>query len=196
MPARTKTDWTSPEYPDWDRRTNAMPDHNRCVLEATIQTLQRHFAHEPTVYVSGDSPVYFRSKGRRSQVIPDVYVVRNVPSRMRSGYRVWEEGKTPDWVLELTSASSVREDAERKFALYEGVLAVPEYFLFDPGGDCLEPRLQGYRLRQGRYQRIAELKGRVPSQALGLQLEPDGMALWLYDPAMKRRLGGGVYTDG
>ncbi|HVS34467.1 MAG TPA: Uma2 family endonuclease [Gemmataceae bacterium] len=196
MFARIKTDWTSPGYPDWDRRANAMPDQHRVVLAAAIQTLQDYFAGEPMVYVSGNTPVYFRTDGRRSQVIPDVYVVRNVSSRMRRGYRIREEGKPPDWVLELPSASSVHEDAERKFALYEGVLVVPEYFLFDPAGDSLDPRLQGYCLRQGRYQRIVESKGRLLSRALGLQLEADGAALRFYDPATKCTLGGGGCTDG
>jgi Uma2 family endonuclease len=188
MRARARTDATNPDYPDWDERTNAMPDQNRRVMEATIQTLQVFFACDPMVYVSGNTPVFFSYNGRRGSVIPDVFLVRNVPKRMRRGYRIWEEGKAPDVVLELTSRSSLHEDTQRRFTLYQNALAVQEYFLFDPLGHSLEPRLQGYRLSKGRYRPIKEANGRVPSKMLGVHLEAHGEGLGLYDPRKERLL--------
>jgi hypothetical protein len=63
------------------------------------------------------------------------------------------------------------------------VLKVQEHFLFDPLGECLEPRLQGFRLRNGDYHPIRRVKGRLPSKVVGLHLEPSDWELRLYDPA-------------
>ena len=119
------------DYPDWDRRTNAMPDLNRRVLNDSIEVLKTYFVRDPMAYVSGNTPVVFTIDGRRRRVVPDVFVVKNVPNRMRRGYRVTREGKPPDLVIELVSRSSMHEDSVDKFALYRDVLGVPEYFLFD-----------------------------------------------------------------
>ncbi len=67
--------------------------------------------------------------------------------------------------------------------LYRDVLRVPEYFLFDPYEEWLEPRLRGYRLRQGRYAAIRPVAGRLPSKILGLHLERHGQLLRFHDPA-------------
>jgi hypothetical protein len=68
------------------------------------------------------------------------------------------------------------------------VLKVKEYFLFDPFGDCLNPQLQGYRLRGGKYHPVRAVGGRLPSRVLGLHLEADGEDLRLYDPQAQRWL--------
>jgi hypothetical protein len=60
--------------------------------------------------------------------------------------------------------------------------------LFDPLDDYLEPRLKGYRLRQGKYAAIRPVKGRLPSQVLGLHLEAEGTSLRLFNPATGQRL--------
>src|SRR5262249_45003179 len=88
----------------------------------------------------------------------------------------------------LTSKSTRREDQITKLELYRDILKVKEYFLFDPHGDYLDPRLQGYRLRGGDYIRIRPVKGRLPSRVLGLHLERAGNVLRLYDPRTDRWL--------
>jgi Uma2 family endonuclease len=72
--------------------------------------------------------------------------------------------------------------------LYRDVLRVPEYFLFDPRHEYLDPSLQGYRLRRKRYVPIKMLDGRLPSEVIGLHLERDGRALRLYDPSTRNWL--------
>jgi Uma2 family endonuclease len=119
---------------------------------------------------------------------PDVMVVRGVsktPDRRR--YQIWEDGKGPDLVIELTCASTREEDVEDKMEVYRD-LKVQEYFLFDPYGEYLKPRLQGYRLHQGRYVRIRALGGRLPSDVLKLHLRGQGELLRLYDPATGKLL--------
>ena len=106
----------------------------------------------------------------------------------RRSYRVWEEDKAPDVVIELTSETTREVDQQTKRAIYQDILHVSEYFLFDPFEEYLQPRLQGYRLAKGVYRPIRPVKGRLPSKVLDLHLEADGELLRLYDPAARRRL--------
>ena len=110
-------------------------------------------------------------------------MVKGVAKGRRENYLVWQEGKGPDFVIELTSSSTCKEDIDKKFKLYRDVLKVQEYFLFDPRGDYLKPSLQGYRLDNGAYVHILPVEGRLPSAVVGLHLERHGDELKLYDPA-------------
>ena len=56
----------------------------------------------------------------------------------RQSYRLWEEPRGPDFVLEVTSRRTWREDQGRKRKQYE-MLGVPEYWQYDPTGDYLQP---------------------------------------------------------
>jgi len=89
----------------------------------------------------------------------------------------------PDIVIELTSRSTADEDLEDKKSLYQNVLSVHEYILFDPRGEYLNPRLQGFRLEQGEYVPISLVEGRIASEVTGLHFEANGEDLRLYDPA-------------
>ncbi len=71
-------------------------------------------------------------------------------------------------------------------AIYRDILQVREYVFFDPLDEYLDPSLQGYRLKRGRYVRIKVESGRLPSEVLGLHLERDGLDLRLYNPRTKR----------
>jgi Uma2 family endonuclease len=86
-------------------------------------------------------------------------------------------------VIEVTSDSTKDEDLHTKKALYER-LGVQEYFLHDPLGDYLSPRLQGFRLMAGRYKPMAPGKdGSLTSQSTGLLLRPETEGLRLIDAA-------------
>lgn len=150
-----------------------------------IQELETFFKEDAEVYVSGNMFVYYVPGDRLRHVSPDVFAVRGIPKETipaRRRYLVWEEGKSPEVVIELTSESTREEDIDDKFDIYQDKLRVKEYFLFDPYAEYLDPQLQGYRLRKGQYVRIRSVKGRLPSQVLGLHLEADGEQLRLYDP--------------
>ena len=132
-----------------------------------------------------------RKGNKRKHVSPDVLVVFGVAKHPRENYLLWEEGRGPNVVIELTSASTRKEDTDTKFALYQDVLKIPEYFLFDLLGHYLNPRFQGYRLVRGQYRPMKLENGGLTSRQLGLVLEPDGKALgWLIlKPACDFRLG-------
>jgi Uma2 family endonuclease len=157
-------------------------------MGALIRQLDDHYANDPNVYVSGNLLIYNERGNRRRRVAPDVFVVKGVPKYDRPNYLIWEEGKGPDFVIELTSSSTRNDDLEDKFALYRDTLRVKEYFLFDPFGDYLDPQLQGYRLRGGAYHAIRAVEGRLPSRVTGLHLEGRGRELRLYDPVSDRVL--------
>ena len=161
-------------YPTSDGKPMAETDWHRILMIDLIQTLENWFAGDPKVYVSGNLLMFYVRGDRRRHLSPDVFVVKGVPKQKRLYYLVWEEGKGPDVVIELTSKSTKNEDLKKKFQLYQDVLKVSEYFLFDPLGDYLKPPLQGYRLKDGKYEPIAPVKNRLVSPTLGLHLERDG----------------------
>jgi Uma2 family endonuclease len=171
------------EYPDSDGQPMAETPQHRDNMINTIVALKLWFAADPMVYVSGNMFVYYAEGDRHQHVSPDVFAVRGIPKLPeRRSYRVWEEGKAPEMVIEFTSESTRGEDIEDKFWIYREKLKVSEYFLFDPFEEYLEPSLQGHRLVRGQWVPIKPVRGRVPSKVLGLHLERSGEDLRLYDP--------------
>jgi Uma2 family endonuclease len=167
----------------------AETDLHRDRMIEVIAMLQDVFAADPQVYVSGNLLLFYERGDKRKHVAPDVFVVRGVPKLpRRDHYLVWQEGKGPDLIIELTSKTTRREDQKKKWTLYRDVLKVPEYVLFDPYEDYLKPPFQGYRLVQGQYVAIDPVEGRLPSAVLGLHLERDGTEPRFYDPATGQRL--------
>lgn len=186
-PVTTKASLPEIHYPSSDGRPMGETDVHRNVMAAVIDMLKMHYAGRP-VYVSGNLLVYYRPGNKRRHVSPDVLVVKGLEPRDRDSYLLWEEGRAPNVVLEVTSESTQEEDLQDKFEIYRDDVRVAEYFLFDPRAEYLNPALQGYRLRRGRYEPIAPVAGRLPSRELELHLEADGSRLRFYDPVGGRWL--------
>lgn len=172
------------DYPSSAGRPRAETEFHRSLVEEMRRSLDAHFT-DPYVSVAAGLLVFYVPGDRRRHVMPDLFVARGVAKRERPNYLVWEEGKAPDFVLEVTTLASRTEDTEEKFRLYRDVLLVPEYFLFDPQGDALDPPLQGYRLHNAGYLRIEPEAGALPSNVLGLHLMIEGSRIRLYDPAAR-----------
>ena len=176
------------DYPETDGQPMAETPTHRDAMTDAIQVLRKHFAHRPDVYVSGNMMMYYKEGEPRHSVSPDVFVAMGVEDKDRRTYLLWREAKGPDFVLEVTSRSTRRNDQRTKRALYER-MGVAEYVLYDPLGEYLEPPLQGFRLVGGRY---VEWEGtRLPwgepalrSEVLGLSLHVRARdrALRLHDP--------------
>ena len=154
--------------------------------------LDVHFRDRPDVAVEGYRLLYYVEGDVRSRVAPDVFVVFGVPKRRRRTYLLWKEGKAPDFVLEVTSRSTRWIDRGFKRDLYAR-LGVREYWLFDPAGDWLDPRLQGNRLSDGRYEPLSptgiEGEERVlHSAVLGLDVYVDRGEIRFRDPTTDRKL--------
>jgi Uma2 family endonuclease len=173
------------EYPTSDHKPMAETDWHRDVMIDEIQVLSDWYADESDVYVSGNMLIYYVPGDKRRHLSPDVFVVYGVPKRQRPYYLIWEEGKTPSVVIEITSKTTKREDMQKKKTIYQDAWKVQEYFLFDPLGDYLRPRLQGYRLNKGIFMPIELVQGRLPSRLLNLHLEANAINLRLYNPETK-----------
>ena len=174
------------EYPSSDGKPLAENDAQLAAIVYGITVLRTHYAGRDDVYVSGDLLIYYEEGNPRVSVAPDVFVVFGVEDRMRMSYKVWEEGKGPDFVLEVASPGTWREDVGRKREVYAG-LGVREYWLYDPLGEHLKPALQGNRLVDGEYERqplLESVDGRLGlrSGTLGLELWAEGRKMRFRDP--------------
>jgi Uma2 family endonuclease len=172
------------EYPESDGQPMAETDEHADELRAAVETLRDWFAAaDPRVYVAGNNFIYFVEGDRKACVSPDCYVVKDVPNHRRRTFRVWEEGRTPCFTLEVTSDSTRREDMGKKMGLYRDDLQVREYFLFDLTRDWIPGGLRGYRRVGDEYVPIAPRPdGRFVSEELGLELGIDGRTLRFYEP--------------
>ena len=174
-------------YPSSDGKPMAETDWHRKLLMELLQMLEHHFEKHDDVYVSGDLLIYYKMGDATKSVAPDVFVVRGVAKKHRGTYLTWEESQTPDFVIELASPSTVQHDLTGKKDLYESVLKVEEYYIYDPLHQ-IQPHFRGFRLVDGVYEEIAFVSDRLPSSVLNLELgERDGM-LGLYDPEIAQWL--------
>ena len=180
------------DYPDSDGKPMVeTPDHWYATVDATYP-LHWFFEERSDVYVGSDMFVYYVEGDLRRSVVPDVWVAFGVPKLPeRRSWLIWLEGKGPDFVLEITSKSTKREDEVRKKRLYEE-LGVKEYWQFDPTGDYLDPILKGRELGpDGKYRDLVLERRdgalRHPS-LLGLELCLEGERLHYFDPVNKVRL--------
>ena len=153
--------------------------HGESMMYVTY-ALRRYFPKRgrDDVYVGSNNFLYYERGNPRAVVAPDVYVVSGAPVGLRDTYMLWNEPKGPDFVLEVTSKSTRRDDERRKRDVY-AALGVKEYFLYDPRAEYLAPPLQGFRLRDGEYRllpAVTALSNRgvsVASEVLGLELRDD-----------------------
>ena len=149
--------------------------------------LQQHY----DVIVSGDTFLYYEEGNPRRFVAPDCYVtfgVNRSAVRPYNSYFTWHVG-IPDFVLEIASGSTLRQDLRAKPALYAR-LGIGEYWRYDatPDSRYYGTPLYGGRLVDGEYQPlpIAMEPGgmrRGHSPALGIDLCWDAGRLRFYDPA-------------
>jgi Uma2 family endonuclease len=175
-------------YPESDGTPVAETEVHVNELLALWATLRDHFRDDENIYAGANMFVYYERGNPRGVFSPDVFVTRGVPKRVRRTFKIWEEGKPPSFVMEVSSDSTWLEDTGNKKALCAR-LGVQEYFLFDPLCDYLEPNLQGFTLVDGEYQRIAAgADGSVFSPVLGLMLRAEGSTLRCYEPATGERL--------
>ena len=172
-------------YPESDGKPMAETDIHRNLMIDTIRRLENHFKERDDVYVSGNLILYYDEGYPKKFVAPDVFVVFGVKKKERRTYRLWEEGKAPDFVLEVVSENTFKNDLGEKKDLYASVLGVKEYYLFDPDRKYLPLPLLGYRLFDSIYIPIRPVDNRLPSETLGLELEEEVGVLRLYNPLTK-----------
>ncbi len=121
------------ESPSSDGKPMAESQEQARTMTYACQALELHFGEDGDTSIAIDLPAYYVEGEPKKRVAPDVMVVHGVPSRRRGSCRVWEEGKAPDFVLEVLSDSTNAKDESDKRKEY-AAMGVREYFLYDPLG--------------------------------------------------------------
>ena len=195
-PVKRKLDY---DYPDSDGKPVAESDYQLTPLTYARDGLRHYFRHRPEVYVAGNLLLYYEAGNPRAAVAPDVFVVLGVANHDRSSYLLWEEGKVPDFVLEITSRTTRGEDQGKKRELYRR-LGVAEYWQHDPRGEWLKPPLRGLELVAGEYvalprRELADGTLALRSRMLGLELRLTEGGLRFHDPVTGRNVRTLAETD-
>ena len=120
----------------------------------TNRYLALHFGNLDTTLVTADrwivaGPEFNKARARR----PDLLIAFNVSPedyRASNGYIVSEQGKPPDFVMEVASPSTAEVDTVDKRRDY-AALGIPEYWRFDETGNNHGARLAGDRLEGETY---------------------------------------------
>ena len=181
-----------PDFPPRDDMQNSLhldqPAHQA--------TLRRHFGSYDTTIVLSEIPVRRIPGQQEGHRIPDLLIAFGVDRAFaveQRGYSIRDQGKPPDFVLEVASVTTGQNDYTQKRDDY-AAFGVPEYWRFDPsGGEYHDAPLAGDHLVDGVYQpievvQLGETTYRGHSAALGLDLcWEDGQLRW-YDPANGRYL--------
>jgi len=133
------------------------------------------------VFVATDLNLYYDPRHPLWHKRPDWFVVVNVPrlyedKQMRLSYVTWQEGVRPLVVVELLSPSTRDEDLgltppqenkpPGKWEVYERILGIPYYIVFDRYTD----ELQAFQLEGGHYRQMAQQLSRVWIPELQLSL--------------------------
>ena len=185
-----------PDYPDSDGLPMAENESQFWPILYVGSALDRYYRDRDDVYVVGNLLLYYREGNPReddvgASISADLMVVIGASKHVRSSYKLWEEPKAPDFVLEIASEGTYRADSGKKRDTYAEV-GVPEYWQVDPTGSYLRPPLQGFRLVEGEYQPIAgaqwadgTLVARSDVLGLELHLNPEASlqeVFRFYDP--------------
>ena len=128
-------------------------------------------------------------------LFPDLLIALNVnaaAARARNGYLIPEQGKAPDFVLEVASDTTYERDEGYKRDAY-AAMGVAEYWRFDHTGGWYQTPLAGDALVEGRYQpipvhRTEEGHYRGHSLVLNLTLCWEDGLFRLWDPTGQRYL--------
>ena len=179
-----------PEFPPRDDMQNYIhlnrPGH--------AAALDRHFGTSNSTAVLSEAPVRWRPDQEQGHRIPDLLVAFNVDRASiieHRGYSVGEQGKPPDFVLEIASGTTGQTGYTGKRDDYAGY-QIPEYWRFDPsGGRYHDAPLAGDRLVDGAYQpipivRVDEAHHWGHSDVLDLCWEEGRLRWW--DPSARRYL--------
>ena len=153
--------------------------HGDAVLQAAA-ALRNHFRDGTDVLVAMELAVYYRRGDDSLWLQPDVQVVFGVSPENRRSYRIWEEGKGPDFVLEVASPATAEHDAKYKRREYAR-MGVREYWRLDPEGTLMGSALEGYEASEGKYEPVQPVASSgqdrwFRSRVLGLELRSQRQA--------------------
>lgn len=139
-------------------------------MELLIETLLPWLDQRDDGYVGGNMFIYYSLRQVKKQDFrgPDFFAALGVPKGERKSWVCWEEGKTPDVVVEFLSESTAAVDKGEKKDIYAKQMHVPEYFWYDPFNP---DDWAGFRLQGDTYEPMPVEGGdRLISHVLNLSL--------------------------
>ena len=144
-----------PDPPEGDPDDMTSFDH--LTVSGNVRYLIRHLGNPETTIVAGERYLT-RAPGAPAadRMAPDLLIALGADPeiyRENNGYIISEQRKPPDFVLEIASRSTGRQDAVEKRAAYAD-LEIPEYWRFDETGEFHGTRLVGDRLVDGQYEPV------------------------------------------
>lgn len=181
-----------PDFPPRDDMQNSLhldgPAHQAA--------LTQHLGNYDTTIVLSEIPVRWTPSQSRGHRIPDLLVAFGVDRTQaveQNGYSIQDQGKPPDFVLEVASESTRDNDIGDKRRDYAN-FGISEYWRFDPtGNQRYGAPLAGDRLVNGMYWPIEIIEvepDHLHGRSAVLNLEPcwdHGQLRW-HDPAAGQHL--------
>ena len=158
-PQATKREHTPglplPDPPE--REPEDMTSFDHLTINGSAHYLLLHLGNPETTLVAGERYIT-REPGAPAEerMVPDLLITFNAhPQAYRddNGYVISRQGKPPDFVMEIASRSTARQDVQRKRPAY-AALGIPEYWRFDQTGDFHGTWLAGDRLVEGCYEPV------------------------------------------
>ena len=170
------------DLPSEDPEESGLPDEfhdlQPQLLSATLRL--SHYAPD-NFFTATDLNLYYNLRHPLWYKRPDWFLALGVPrlydnTDLRLSYVLWQEGVSPFVIVELLSPGTETEDLGKtqreadqpptKWQVYEQILRVPYYIVFDRYTD----RLRAFGLTQGSYQELplTEQKLWIPELNLGL----------------------------
>ena len=183
------------DYPSSDGKPLADNTWQSRTMHEQYGMLSTRYRDDPNTLVAMALLLYYTEGEPADVAAPDLFVSCGVPNGNRDWYKVWEEGKAPDFALEVSSEESAEDNLGRNMETYARI-GIREYCVYDPMGGLHSPRLQLFRLARGAagvYKRVnwrGDPNGqlRVTSETLALELRFEDERMRLWDPATQQYL--------
>ena len=151
-------------YPETDGEPMAETDVHRDLLLETVEMLKMAF---PDAYVSGNICLYYEEDNSKKMISPDALVCLAQKPMQKRVYKAWEANAQLDLVMEFSSPTTKQVDYRKKKAIYENVLRVPYYLIFDP----MKRHLDLFELYVTGYRSVpVQMNGRWHLSQMGLQV--------------------------
>ncbi len=177
-----------------ERQPDDMTSFDHLSETGNVHYLKHHFGDPDTTLVTGEHYIVpVQTSDIAGARYPDLLIAFGVdPAAYRgsNAYVISEQGKPPDFVLEIASRATGREDTTAKRDAY-AALGIPEYWRFDETGAYHGARLAGDRLVDGAYvpielEELSDGSVQGYSVVLDLNIRWENGKLGWYDPATGR----------
>jgi Uma2 family endonuclease len=185
------------DLPSEDPEEPGLPDEFHDLQPQLLsQTLRLTNVARDRIFTGTDLNLYYDANHTLWHKRPDWFLAIGVPRLydgwdLRLSYVIWQEGVSPTVVVELLSPGTEKEDLGQtesgagepptKWMVYEQILKVPYYILYDRYTN----KLRGFRLSNGQYKAIPVKNEQIEISALKLRL-----GLWQgeYDGILRKWL--------